>query len=1123
MIKENEKITKEVNELLIDRIRKYQSQNISQLINSPNDEDTNNSYLGGLINFVGEETNNLDDEINNDLDKITINEIFIEPQLDNEYHNESTDEFDEQENYNQQIKISNNKIKIETDSLIKGIENKEKEETSFINPFIIKRNTEGEGIRILLTENFNNYLDLIGTNYEKYDNNHFPKIIVNEKNNTKKVMLNNLRNKIYYTKEGEKIIVNDEIYDKSLAYLKNKEIFNQIPDRFKKNSKDFTLDFNLLDETIENLQMKIFEYIERNKLVSTSMSKITLYCTYLSNYIHNKFEPFSNSINFSYEKINRNKMYISEIKTKAIKNSRDIILKKIKMGNSIQLIEKLKRYLNIKLIMNNLESLISEPKNYKTTFDMINKCKEEIEKIKIDFNLSKDLEKKIGNEIKDKKENKKNMQKGHKLKKEEIEIEIKDPIVELFEKRLVEFINENEINMSEEYSKVLNNYFNNFLLIENESEIKKKEKLEIYKKYNFSEFILEKISSFSDRHSSIIFSLYFPPFNEEISKIDSICDYYIESNLLIKLYEQLRGIFSTLSENIIKKIYLILKEKIIIKNEDGNEEIIENEISEQKEKKENKSIGEEQKNQIDEKNNNDKRNEDNEKDEICLLLCLLLSKIKLNETITLFIEILLKKIENKQTIETSSKQNILKEINEIKIIVKNNINNFILEQIKKCLHLISSFHDLNLYINNFYLVLEMLGNEISNYYIEEKNEQYEEDIKNLNEKNNENKVNNFENNRLSKIIIEEQKYFIENWLNYHLSIDSKKYNSWESLKEIPPRYQTILNVFFNFDLNNNCMKDEFIIAKFPIEKLNLIKEEEEKYEKLTLIKEEKDKSENDIIKTEENLLSIKDGEKPEIKIKITQISLEIIDFTFDLIKMFSIFHKECFGFILENYTNLIIFHLNFQIDQIYSGQCGFSISQQEICMSYGVFLLIEYIYEHIKNSEFFVTIAENSDQKIYDKYLDLSKNISDCCDISKDKIEDLIENHCISETLTKLNEIKLPYYNVVSGDVPVNTYALHYVTDLKSIYSSMLNCFEENFVKKMINKTLEDFFGKFEEYIFHGKKIEDENCLKQFKKDMVFLRKNLIFIKIIDLTELIKRIDKIMKIVLPESLRNKKK
>ena len=299
---ENEKITREVNEVLIDRIRKYPSQDISQLINSPNDEDTTNSYLGGLINFVGEDSNNLDAEINNDLDKITINEIFIEPQTDNEYNNDLTEE-EEEENEDSKFKNVNenrtkkihNRIAIETNN-----DKQSNQENSFINPFLIKKNTNSEGIRVLLKENFNNYLDLIGKNYEKYDNNHFPKIIINEKNNSKKIIINNLRNKIYYTKGGEKIIVNDEIYNASLAYLKNKEIYENIPERFKKENKDFTLDFNLLDETIDNILTKNFEFIEINKLVSTSMSKITLYCTQLNQYIKDKLEPFNNYINIFY-------------------------------------------------------------------------------------------------------------------------------------------------------------------------------------------------------------------------------------------------------------------------------------------------------------------------------------------------------------------------------------------------------------------------------------------------------------------------------------------------------------------------------------------------------------------------------------------------------------------------------------------------------------------------------------------------------------------------------------------------------------------------------------------------------------------------------------------------------
>ena len=496
-------------------------------------------------------------------------------------------------------------------------------------------------------------------------------------------------------------------------------------------------------------------------------------------------------------------------------------------------------------------------------------------------------------------------------------------------------------------------------------------------------------------------------------------------------------------------------------------------------------------------------------------MCALLSKDKLKETIISFIDVLLKKLESTDKIDKNIQKDILKEIQEIKLSANTIINNTLLTQIQKCLHIISSCNNIDLYINNFYLALEMLQNEIQEY-AKEKNNPTQEEENNNEETNNETNINNIDNNELAKLIIEEQKFFIDNWLKYHLSkFDSEIYKSWEALKEIPTRYQNILNVFFNFDINNNCMKDEFIVTKFPSDKIKLIKDAEEE--------EEENTNNNSVGETKENLLYIKDGEKPEIKLKINQISLEIIKFSFELLKMFTIFHKDCYGFILENFRKIINFHLNYQIDQIYGGKCGFSVSQQEISMTNGIFLLIENIYEHVKNSDFFVTVAQNSEQTIYDNYLDVSTNINECCDLSKSKIEEFIDNHCINETLDKLHEIKLPYYNVISGDVPVNYYALNYISSLRDIYESMINCYEEKFVKEMINKALDDFFDKLEDYICHGKKIEDENCLRQFKKDMIFLKKNLGFITIMELTDLKNRIDNINKRVLPEWLRPKKK
>ena len=192
-------------------------------------------------------------------------------------------------------------------------------------------------------------------------------------------------------------------------------------------------------------------------------------------------------------------------------------------------------------------------------------------------------------------------------------------------------------------------------------------------------------------------------------------------------------------------------------------------------------------------------------------------------------------------------------------------------------------------------------------------------------------------------------------------------------------------------------------------------------------------------------------------------------------------------------------------------------------MSYGIFLLIQYIYEHIKESEFFVEIAKNCKQKLIDSYLEIAKNINNCLEKSKKKIEEILDNKCIKESLDKLKEIELPNYNMVSGEVPVKEYALIFVSSLKDIYEHMLNSYEESFIVEMVNKALDEFFDKFEDFIFHGQKIEDDNCLKQFKRDMIFLKKNLVFITIMDLTDVKNRIDNINKSVLPESMLKPKK
>jgi len=1050
-----DKIPLKLNKILIERIRKYGIQDTSQLVNGPNDEDTNSYYLGGLINFDGGNNyNNVDTEINSVIDKMTENDIYIEPyEYNNEYNNDLDLEEEEIEENEKEEIIKKSEEKKDTEK---------KEEKHEIKKEIKKeenKDTNAQNIRIILSENFNNYLDKIQNNYNKYSSNHFPKIIVNDKNNfNKKILLKTLKEKIYHTKTGEKIIVNEESYTTSLAYLKNKDLFFDIPQRYKRLKDEFTLDYNLLEEDMTNIQIKSMEFIELNSKVSTSISKILLFAYYLEQYIKDKLEPFNNSINISYDKVIKDKKFIAEIKLKTMKNAGNIILKRLKMDNTKKLIKKLKRYINIKNSMKTLELLFDGKKNTQEIYDLINKCRDEINKIK---------------EINSKEKYKEN-------------------IIEILEKKLDEFKNQNDTHMSGELSELLNKYFKSFLYFkeQNDENISKENKFKEYEKYGISNFIIEKITSISEIYNSILSSLYFSPNEEEKEKLNKMCDYYIEGNLINKIYIQLKKIFTSLCEQQMENILSIFREKLININ---------------KVKKDEKNTQEENKDKNNDNNNQEKseskpeENKINEEiinnNEIFVLICIIISKNKLKETFLSFIEVIHNKVEKSEIKDKPIKNKILKECQDIKMIIENNIKDLIKDQIQICLTKISlsNYTKIDVFINNYYLILEAIKDEIPNY-IEEENKS---------------------NNKLAKIIIKEQKNFIENWTkNILTKFQKETLQSMNSLKKVSPKYQNILNVYFSFDIENNCMKNETLITKYPKEKIDLINEALEE-------EENNNEEENE---PNEDLLNIKDGDKPEIKIKISQMSLDLINIAFDILKMFTLFHKECYANILGNMAVIIISYLNFQTDKIYDNKNNQEITQVEICMSYCIYILLQYIYEHIKDSEFFVEIAKNSKQKLIDSYLEIAKSISRGLENSKNKIEETLENQCIKTSLIKLQQIELPNYNIVSGDVPVKEYALLFVSSLKLIYESMINCYEESFVKEMVNKALEDFFDKFEEFIFHGQKIEEENCLRQFKRDMIFLKKNLVFITILDLTELKTRIDNINKSVLPEyMLKTKKK
>ena len=295
-----------------------------------------------------------------------------------------------------------------------------------------------------------------------------------------------------------------------------------------------------------------------------------------------------------------------------------------------------------------------------------------------------------------------------------------------------------------------------------------------------------------------------------------------------------------------------------------------------------------------------------------------------------------------------------------------------------------------------------------------------------------------------------------------------------------------------------------------------------------------EKIKNDYCKIEENkektqFLSVKfKNSKKEIetiKIKINRIALEIIKTSVNFIKLFCLISPGSYGIMLESFSEILIKHLTYQKEEIFNYKYNSTVSQKEVCMTYTIFILVKYIYQYFKDCDFFVKVMKHSEQKSLDSFLSVFKVINESLNLSRKKIEEILITNCVDEALNQLNNITLPNYNIPeeNSEIPVNQYVYIFISSMKIIYESMLNCYETDFMVKIFQPAIIKYFDKFEYFIFHGTKIENEKCLKQFRKDMTFLKKNLNFINIFDLSDIKSRIDSINKKVLPEHMLKPKK
>ena len=956
-----------INKILIHRLRKYNFQNFSQILNTPEPEPSYFSYFENITNIIYNtmynDEPNIETEIDKDLDKFSEENIII------------SDSFD--------------KIWFKND----------------------KDNNKKTNLKILLEEESDIYINKIDNKYKIFCNNHkeIPKI----------------KNKSNINNKNDELIKNQRFLNLKSIYITNEDILLGIPDEYKVQHNEFKTDPDLLSKPVNYLRVKCDGLIKMSTQIDKELEKILGHTNKLDHYIQNNWQPWNLNINLYFENIKIYHKKIDSIKNKALGNTSKLILKEIKRKNIKKLRDICKQFKTIKESIMTLASLIKNVKQYKLINELIYKNQNYIE------NIKKIAKGKVG-------------------------------IIDLFEMSLKNFKENNNSHTSSELNKILEEYFQDFVYIDETY-------LNSFEMFQISEANYKLISSYSYGIKRLLEHLQFKKQRDEIEKIDSLCEYYIQNNLIKSIYNKLRGIFTNTTTDILRKLLDFFKTEIKKKEEENEKE------------------NNEQKNDI---NKNEEKNNDIDidiKEEQGLLLCLIITKFNFCKNMKEFLDEILKVINNSEDKNVTKiiKADFNTECQEI-INKIDYYSNFIIKtQLSECFKDSLMNAPINKFLQNYYLINELIEPIISS---DEKNK---------------------------SMLWEYQNNYIRNWTKIKINKFSESYyKSWDPLPEVPYESQLLLNFYFDFDINNNIIEN------------NNFQKALENFEK----------KKNDFCNIDDNdeiqktqFLSVKfkntKKEFETINIKINKTALDIIETSVEVIKLFCLISPGCYGAMLESFSDILIKHITYQKNEIFNYKNNFTVSQKEVCTTSTIFILVKYIYVYFKDCDFFVKIMKHSDKSAIDNFLSVFKVVNEALDLSKKKIEEIIYNNCIDESLKLLEKIQLPNYNVPdkNSDVPVNEYVYTLISVMKIIYDSMIGSYETEFIVKTFKPAIIKFFDKFEYFIFHGKVIEDEKCLKQFRKDMTFLKKNLNFINVFDISEMKSRIDNINKKVLPEHMLKTKK
>ena len=309
--------------------------------------------------------------------------------------------------------------------------------------------------------------------------------------------------------------------------------------------------------------------------------------------------------------------------------------------------------------------------------------------------------------------------------------------------------------------------------------------------------------------------------------------------------------------------------------------------------------------------------------------------------------------------------------------------------------------------------------------------------------------------------------------------DELNCDNLRNLDNFSYEYQKLVNIIFSFN-NESIDKDKE--KKIEDLKNNILLDID-----LNLKKNEQ---------KEINLLeipNISEGKNNITKCKLITTTLDLITDTIYTIKMLLFFNKNSYNKILlylyEIFYNfvktsgLIVLEAKGKIS---------NITQNEIASSYSSVYLIKEITSKII---LFLNNSNDINEETKTKYKDLEVFSQEYLDKNLLKLKNLIQDGINENSLNEFKKIiNYEKYPVISkenkGNLAINIFALNLVKLVNNVNKSLKYNLEDKIISKIFLDNLNNFNAEIEK-LLDKKELNDEEEKTQFKRDFMFIKKNI--------------------------------